>query len=252
MLSEFCTRLACGLAAAMTLTAPKHVNVAFFRVQLLIVLGLLILAVLGATGPAARILWGGTVVTWIAFAQWTFGWSRAGRIGLAALTVLVIWAMSTMLRAEQRPSVTTLSLLSAFASSALLGTTLAAMLIGHWHVFMPQMQTAPLGRMLKLTAVAQAGRAAVATCELAAADTTGLLAATDPLDDFFRPGWSAARWLIGLAVPAVFTWMTWHTAKIGSHRALQSATGILYASLVLTMIGELLALVIERRGAAPL
>jgi hypothetical protein len=250
MLAEFCARLACGLAAAMTLTAPKHVNLAFFRVHLLVTLGLLIVAALDATGSAARILWGGSAMTWLAFVQWTLGCSRAGRIGLAALTVFAGWAMSTLLGTEQQTSVTTQSLVSAFASSALLGTTLAAMLVGHWHVFMPEMPTAPLVRMLKLTAAAQVGRAAVAVWGLAAAVNVGLPAATGSFDDPSSLGWTTSRWIIGLALPAVFTWMTWRTAKIGSIRALQSATGILYASLVLTMIGELLALVVERRGGA--
>lgn len=250
MLTEFCARLACGLTAGMTLTALKHVNVSFFRVHLLVALGLFALAALGATGPASRIFWAGTAMTWVAFVQWSLGYTRAGRVGLAALTVYGGWATCTLIGSELQPATNGLPVVTSLASSALLGTTLAAMLVGHWHVFMPEMQPAPLLRMLTLTAVSQVGRAAVAVWGLAAAVSLGLPAATDLLLDPFWSGWVAARWIIGLALPAVFTWMTWRSAKIGSIRALQSATGILYASVALTIIGELLALVVERREGA--
>jgi hypothetical protein len=45
------------------------------------------------------------------------------------------------------------------------------------------------------------------------------------------------RILIGLVGPAIIAWMVWQTARI---RSTQSATGILYAGVVLAFLGELL------------
>jgi hypothetical protein len=47
----------------------------------------------------------------------------------------------------------------------------------------------------------------------------------------------AARWIIGLVGPAILAWMVWQTARI---RATQSATGILYAAVIMVFLGELL------------
>jgi hypothetical protein len=46
------------------------------------------------------------------------------------------------------------------------------------------------------------------------------------------------RWLAGLVSPLGLAWMTWQTLKIPNT---QSATGILYATVILSFIGELTA-----------
>jgi hypothetical protein len=56
------------------------------------------------------------------------------------------------------------------------------------------------------------------------------------------------RWLVGLAVPAVFIYMAWDCIR---RRATQSATGILYVAGVLVFIGELVALYLLRETALP-
>jgi hypothetical protein len=63
-------------------------------------------------------------------------------------------------------------------------------------------------------------------------------------------GWSfiAFRWLAGLAGPAVLAWLTWETLKIPNT---QSATGILYAAVMLTFLGELTSQLLSRGLAVP-
>jgi hypothetical protein len=56
------------------------------------------------------------------------------------------------------------------------------------------------------------------------------------------------RWLVGLAVPAVFVYMAHDCIK---RRATQSATGILYVAGVLIFIGEILALHLVRETGLP-
>lgn len=47
------------------------------------------------------------------------------------------------------------------------------------------------------------------------------------------------RWAYGLILPPIFAWMIYQTARI---RSTQSATGILYAAMVVTLMGELIGI----------
>ena len=57
------------------------------------------------------------------------------------------------------------------------------------------------------------------------------------------------RWLAGLVGTLGLAWMTWLTLKIPNT---QSATGILYAAMILAFIGELTAQLMSARGGYPL
>jgi hypothetical protein len=52
----------------------------------------------------------------------------------------------------------------------------------------------------------------------------------------------ALRWLAGLLGTAMLALMTWYVLKVPNT---QSATGLLYASLILTFIGELTSLLLS-------
>ena len=56
------------------------------------------------------------------------------------------------------------------------------------------------------------------------------------------------RLAVGLLIPSVFAYMIWETVKL---RATQSATGILYFTLVLVFIGELTGLYLVRETGLP-
>ena len=56
------------------------------------------------------------------------------------------------------------------------------------------------------------------------------------------------RWLVGLAVPAVFVYMAQDCIN---RRSTQSATGILYVAGVLIFIGELIGLYLLRETGLP-
>jgi hypothetical protein len=57
------------------------------------------------------------------------------------------------------------------------------------------------------------------------------------------------RWGAGLVLPLVLAWLTWQTLKIPNT---QSATGILYAAVILTFIGELTSQLLSADAAYPL
>jgi hypothetical protein len=57
------------------------------------------------------------------------------------------------------------------------------------------------------------------------------------------------RFLLGLIIPASFLYLIWGTVRI---RSTQSATGILYVTTAMILIGELLAAYLSRGYAVPL
>ena len=52
------------------------------------------------------------------------------------------------------------------------------------------------------------------------------------------------RWGMGFLAAGVATYMTWKTAQI---RSTQSATGILYITMIFVLFGELMSLVLAGR-----
>jgi hypothetical protein len=114
-----------------------------------------------------------------------------------------------------------------------LGSTLAAMFLGHWYLNTPTMELRPLRRLLILMLAAVAARGVLA------AVTTGfrVFAAEELLATQF---WLflSLRWLAGIVGVFGMGWMAWETLRIPNT---QSATGVLYAGVILSFIGELVA-----------
>ena len=134
-------------------------------------------------------------------------------------------------------------LYAANSGGAVLGTTMAAMLLGHWYLNAPGMPLAPLWRLIGLLAAAIALRSVVCACGL------GLEVAEE--------GWPAGtelmflvlRWLGGLFGTTLLAVMAWQTLKIPNT---QSATGILYVAVITTFLGELVAGLLSASSGYPL
>jgi hypothetical protein len=134
--------------------------------------------------------------------------------------------------------------LSALGVAAMTGLSLMDMLLGHAYLTASKMTIAPFRRLNGALGVALAARAALAVA--------GVLVL-----QHFRPVymlWGAfgllifTRWLVGLAVPAVFVYMAHDCIR---RRSTQSATGILYVAGVLVFIGELIAVYLVRTTGLP-
>ena len=69
--------------------------------------------------------------------------------------------------------------------------------------------------------------------------------AAESIGSLMTGGLIAARFLIGILGPLVLVAMAWQTVRI---RSTQSATGILYATLALTLFGELSAQLFARES----
>lgn len=246
-LSEFVYRLAFGLAAAMWATPTRCVPLGYFQVHTWVVLGLHALALalaclrpqelsVGLPAAAAACAYAGSLA-------WGYQRARAGRAVLALVAGLSLaGAYLTQPAAASGTAHRVLGMLDPLTSGLLLGTTIAAMFLGHYYLNAPGMQLAPLRRLVRgiaLAATARGLHAAAVLCLIALGDRWPETA-----------GWTflALRWLAGVLGVLVVAWMTWQTLKIPNT---QSATGILYVGVILVFVGELVALLMRQQVGWP-
>ena len=126
-----------------------------------------------------------------------------------------------------------------YLSALFLGVTMAAMLLGHYYLMSPELPIQPLIRLsvalmlaIVLLLLGSTGSAIAGWGRLA---PPGGMDALDHVIDvgvFVFP-----RFLVTFSA-LIFAWLTWQCAKI---RSTQSATGILYAIVICSLIAELLA-----------
>jgi hypothetical protein len=248
LLADFVFRLGFGLALAMALTPPARVTSGFFRNHLYVLLGLNVIVTLAALADRERfLLWPpliAAVLSYFGAVAWLY---EKPRLGMPALFLVAMFDLAGAWLKDPPVSYprslgTTLHLLDPVTGGLLLGSTMAAMFLGHWYLNTPTMELAPLRRLLKLKAGSLALRIAVSAVGLIAIAADGqLLSLNITL--------LVMRWLAGLIAMAAVIWMTWHTLKIPNT---QSATGILYVGVILTFLGELVALLLSRESPFPL
>lgn len=254
LLIQFIFRLSLGLATAMALTSPRQVDSGFFRVHLWVLLGLGTFGSLVAysrqsffdqptivLGLAIAV----TLLSYVGSVVWLYEQRATGR---AVLIVLTILTFLLLLFAYPSKEVATAGAWSWLAldiatGSCLLGTTFAAMLLGHWYLNSPTMKLDPLRWLLVLLAVSLLARALLSAAGL----VTHLR--NDEVTTTFQWAGLAMRWLAGLVGLAGMTWMTWQTLKIPNT---QSATGILYVALVFVFLGELASAMLTYNTSVPL
>lgn len=238
ILTQFLYRLAFGIATAMALTSPRWVTSGYFRVHLYVILGLDALAAAvalsrpGQFSPVPAVA--GAVLAYVGSACWLYearGWGRASLVLTSAAALVGAWL--SLGASEPAPSAPRwLWLCDPPAGGMVLGTTMAAMLLGHWYLNTPTMKLDPLRRLIALMLAALAVRGLLCLAALGMYGTqVGPLASYQML-------FLALRWLAGLVGTAVVAIMAWQTLKIPNT---QSATGILYVGVITTLLGELTA-----------
>jgi hypothetical protein len=247
LLIEFAFRLGFGLALAMSLTPAARVTSGFFRNHLYVLLGINVLATLASLADRERfLLWpplAAAMVSYLGAALWLYEktWLGMGALAIVAgLDLAGAWSCQSP-ASEASPVGMLVRLLDPVSGGLLLGSTIAAMFLGHWYLNTPTMELAPLRRLLKLMAASLALRVAVAAAGLIAIASYGELPQVNmPL--------LVLRWLAGLIAMAGVIWMTWQTLKIPNT---QSATGILYVGVIVSFLGELVSLLLSQNSRFP-
>ncbi|MBA4105740.1 MAG: hypothetical protein C0485_08275 [Pirellula sp.] len=257
LLTEFLLRLSFGMAAGMAIVPPRLVTSGYFRNHLYVTLGLSALAALLSRVAAPAAFWWAVataVLSYVGSVCWLYEKRRAGVallvvVALAAIVGALLINGATNLGpagiavesglASALPGV--LRTLQPITSGLLLGTTMAAMLLGHWYLNAPGMELAPLRRLLIAMAAAVALQAALCGVGLALEASHQALSTQDWL-------FLLLRWSFGLIGVVILIVLTWKTLEIPNT---QSATGILYVAVMGVFVGETMSLLLSAESAFP-
>ena len=239
LLVDFLCRFGWGLSVALVLTPASLVPAGFFRVNMLVVLGLATFAALlcgQAIPDRAWLLPAAAAVTaWMASIAWFAERTRPG-IVLCVITALLLAAATAVVQVAADGTLTRgwAHVGVALLSGLVTGLTVHAMLLGHWYLNAPGMRVDVLRRMIDIALAAWGVQLVVAT---AAALPAGALAAGADGSPTTM-ALVSLRWLAGLAGLPVLLWLSRKTLDIPNT---QSATGILYVACLAAILGELTA-----------
>lgn len=247
MIPQFALSLVCGLSLTWCLMPRRQVTSGFFRIQNLLTLGLSVLAILTLHQlPSVETSWlaiswirAGTVlaatISFIASVLWTLE-----RRGAAIAAAFLLCGVSLVLLIGSLPDTEGFVhfAYAALSSAWLLGGSMAAMLLGHWYLTARGMPLDPLVRLNRNYCLAIIARAAPNALFLVIYPT-----AVPP----HNYSWLLLRWS-GLIGPFVMVLLVF---RILRYRNTQSATGVLFASVILVFMGEMAAALLSRSTGLP-
>ena len=253
LLVDFLCRFSFGLAVGLCITPVTLVPSGFFRVNMLVLLGLTTFAALLSStlglyantwllSVAATVAWIGSIL-WYTDRQWS-GLVCCG--GAATLC-----AAATALTGELVIAQVGVRILS----GCLIGLTVNAMLLGHWYLNAPGMRVDVLRRSIDQTLfvwsllfflvvaiiIWQFGNIKDPNASLSSNFFRAVTTATSGVDgDLDATGLALLwlRWLAGLIGLPILLLMSRLTLEIPNT---QSATGILYVACLAVILGELTA-----------
>ena len=236
LLIDFLCRFGWGLAAGLVLTPVRLVPSGFFRINLLVVMGLATFAaLLAGTALPGMVPWlagAAAVVAWLGSVVWLARRDRPGLLACVAAGVLLAAAtvIIPLTTTGSPASWGTWQGVAGLLSGLVVGLAVHAMLLGHWYLNAPGMRIDALKRMIDFALVAW-GAQLVATGAMAVSAGAGLAGA-----DGATLAIVSLRWLAGLVGLPVLLWMSRKTLDIPNT---QSATGILYVACLAAITGEL-------------
>ncbi len=245
MPAVFCLRLAAGMLACLLLLPHAVVNPRFYRTHFLTALALSLAALLlvrqSAAGPLLALLGAGVALSFLGSLAWSLEGAPGGRALIGVTTAALAAGLGLLEAWSPHSEALAPVLLGDYASAALLGSALTAMLLGHSYLIAPAMSIRPLMRLLAALAVTVLVRAALdgyALWRWTDSHSLGNLGNDTLL-------WLPVRWVVGFVAPLALDWMAWQTARI---RSTQSATGILYVVVIFCFLGELTAQLLRETG----
>lgn len=245
------------MSATWCLMPRSEVTCGFFRIQMLVTLGLGVLAALfGGSLPAVEqkssllglttiqgLAIGVAVASYVGSVFWTLARRKAGGVfaGLVFVTSLAALIGSLPESSFDKRAVGVLTVGSEFSAAWLLGGSLTAMLLGHWYLTAPMMKLKPLQVLNWAWAASALSRGVFAASAL-------VLMASKSFSTI-QWIWLGMRWGCGIVAPLVLAVLV---RQILRYRNTQSATGVLFAGDILVFIGETTAALLARDLAWPL
>jgi hypothetical protein len=257
ILVDFLFRLTFGIATAMALTPSRFVTSGFFRVHLWVLMGLQTLTALTLSSPSAssgaaahfgtRMFWAAitaAVLSYVGSVVWMYEKRGLGKLFIAGVAAACWlggwWSLGSRSAADGWHAADFLT------GGLLLGLVTTAMLLGHWYLNTPTMRLEPLKRLLVLLALAILLRMVVSGSGAALAAQQAAAGGSMPVSTWAL--FLTLRWAAGLVSVLALTGLAWQTLKIPNT---QSATGILYAAVILAFIGELTSQLLSAEARYP-
>ena len=258
MIAEFSLLLTLGISSMWCLMPRSKVTAGFFRIQMLLSMGLSMLTILSlghltvASGGrlsgdlllAARIASGfGLFCGYIGSIVWTLDRRFAGTIAMMgiALSTLVSLICSRGGISALASQAELFHLTSSLATAGVLGGSVTGMLLGHWYLTAPTMSIDPLKTLSLYFGIAVVFRLAVSAL--------GCAIAGQSLHGGVQWTWFSLRWLAGIIGPMIIAVMALQILK---YRNTQAATGVLFAGVILSFIGEMSAALLYSELHVPL
>jgi hypothetical protein len=244
-MAQFAIRLLAGIGLFLLVMPRKDVPSPFFRIMCLVELGLaglytltvpetklpaIVLAVLAFAGSACWLLerrGAGTVILAANFL-----------VALAELVRLALLAAHAPLAGANLPESFAFLLFSWMAAAGTLGGAMTGMLLGHRYLTAPGMPLARLERVNSAFGIAAIFRLLVSAWGLMRLDAALSSASSSAPTLTSHAVWLALRWLAGVIGP-IAVWFL--VRRILKYKNTQSATGVLFVGVILTLIGELTA-----------
>lgn len=254
--AQYCLELAFGVLFALAFVPKAPVGTLFYRLMgsTAMVLGLVALALLmrepdaGWTQPAVL----ASCVALIGYPVYS-GPLRGLRwaTGLAwSLVATALGVGAVLQHTMEAPGALdwVLATFSALTTGAVAGSVGLAMVLGHWYLTVPNLKVTHLARLNRVTIGAMLASLAcvLLTCFWYRDEFTSGRA---PLLGPWGLLYLGTRLTVGLLMPLLFAWMTAGSLKFGNTR---SATGILYASTVLVLIGTAVSVNLQSSYKVPL
>lgn len=246
MIAQFALRLVSGISLMWCLMPRSKVTAGFFRIQMLVALGLSVLTIVtweinelpdsgSGSSLAQQFLtqgtWVGGVLAGLAFVGsvlWTLVRRRAGDVFCFAIAALSNTWLALL--AWQNFEGSAFAVFVELTAAATLGAVMTGMLLGHWYLTAPTMSIDPLRRLNLFVLVAAMLRLAGSGLVLARHH-----AAVTSLTHVM---WLSLLWIAGILGPLLVAVMVF---RILRYRNTQSATGVLFVGVILSFIGEMSA-----------
>mgnify|MGYP006908281536 CR=1 FL=1 len=257
--TQFCLELAFGVLLALAFVPRAPVGAFFYRLMGTTALVPLLAAVAMPVTAGGR-PWHdprglAVLVSFLSYPlyagpfrglRWAAGLGL-GLVGCATALVLEVQG-AALLAGDAGPLARALVSASALATGAVAGGVGLAMVLGHWYLTVPKLEVRHLARLNRATVAMMVASLAclVASCVLF---TDALARARTPILSPFGLFYLGTRTVVGLVMPLLFAWMV---AQSLHHRNTRSATGILYASTVLVLIGAAISIAMQDGYGVPL
>lgn len=261
MIAQFALRLICGMSLTWCVMPRSQVTSGFFRIQMLVTLGLSVLATLtigrltvGSEGATALLSESGArslcvaiaIASFLGSVTWTLERRTAGAIygGLVCFGSTVALVCASMTAEKMGTTLGLVTLLSDLSTATLLGGCMTTMLLGHWYLTAPTMVINPLKRLTIYFGIAAGIRFVLSVIAMLYWGQDALAGQSETIWL-----WLTLRWLAGVFGSIIVAGMT---LRILRYNNTQAATGVLFVGVILTFLGELSATLLFAEIGVPL